>query len=249
MGTSGKINLTNLPKFLPTYTEMATDDTLTNGTSEPKKDDETTPAVEGDAPVKTSDPPKEAPAKKGKKGKKGSKTKENGESKKDGDAAEPGADGEKPEEKKKKPIKKKTPHWATVSENAGGKPKAGPTGAGAIGIVIDAIKHHADSKGMASYISIKKYVQKHHPSWPKMTFKTALRRSVDKKCVKQIKNSYKVLSETPVAKTTVKVTKKVSKGRSKTVTVTKAKDGPLEDLFPHIFTWVCEPKEASYVLI
>merc|ERR1719225_1133593 len=102
---------------------------------------------------------------------------------------------------------------------------------------------------MASYISIKKYVQKHHPSWPKMTFKTALRRSVDKKCVKQIKNSYKVLSETPVAKTTVKVTKKVSKGRSKTVTVTKAKDGPLEDLFPHIFTWVCEPKEASYVLI
>ena len=45
----------------------------------------------------------------------------------------------------------------------------------------------------------------------------------------------------------VKVAKKVSKGRKTLVAIPK--EGPLEDLFPHIFTWVCEPKEASYGLI
>merc|ERR1719211_1023303 len=102
---------------------------------------------------------------------------------------------------------------------------------------------------MASYISIKKYVQKTTPNWPKMTFKQALRRSVDKGCVKKIKDSYKVISENPVTKkaATAKVTKTLSKGRSKTVA--GPRNAPLEDLFPHIFTWVCEPKEASYGLI
>lgn len=240
---------------------MTTDDTVTNGTADPKKD-ESAPAEKvsngESAAEKTSDPPKEAApkkSKKGKKGKKGSASTENGESK-----AEPSADGEKSEEKKeepsadgdkKKPIKMKIPHWATVSDKAAAKAssKAGPTGATGISVIIDAIKNCANAKGMASYILIKKYVQKHHPNWPKMTFKSALRRSVDKGRVKKIKDSYKILSEAPVTKKapTVNVSKKVSKGRSKTVAV--AKEGPLEDLFPHIFTWVCEPKEASYGLI
>jgi len=79
-----------------------------------------------------------------------------------------------------------------------------------------------------------------------MVFKSALRNAVAKGRVKQIRNSYKVIANTK-AKATVEVKKKVSKGRSKTVKV--AKEGPLEELFPHIFTWVCEPKEASYGLI
>ena len=48
-------------------------------------------------------------------------------------------------------------------------------------------------------------------------------------------------------KPAVKVAKKLSKGRKTLVAIPK--EGPLEDLFPHIFTWVCEPKEASYGLI
>ena len=78
-----------------------------------------------------------------------------------------------------------------------------------------------------------------------MVFKSALRRSVQKGRVKQIRNSYKVISDAPVEKGKAK--KKLSKGRSKTVSVVK--ECPLEELFPHIFTWVCEPKEASYGLI
>lgn len=247
---------------------MTADDTATNGTSEPKADetapiekDSETPVMEGSAkengePTPKASSPKKA--KKGKKGKKGSKTEEkapegsateNGETKTEGDP-----DIEIIGEKKKKPIKKKIPHWATLSDSvaamaAKGTSKAAPPGATGITVIIDAIKQCADSKGLASYILIKKFVQKQHPAWPKMTFKGALRRSVDKGRVKKIRNSYKVISEAPVEKKkpTVKVAKKLSKGRKTLVALPK--EGPLEDLFPHIFTWVCEPKEASYGLI
>jgi len=247
---------------------MTADDTATNGTSEPKADepapiekDSEAPVMEGSA-KENGEPTPKAPspkkAKKGKKGKKGSKAEEkapegsateNGEAKTEGDP-----DIEIIGEKKKKPIKKKIPHWATLSDSvaamaAKGTSKAAPPGATGITVIIDAIKQCADSKGLASYILIKKFVQKQHPAWPKMTFKGALRRSVDKGRVKKIRNSYKVISEAPVEKKkpTVKVAKKLSKGRKTLVAIPK--EGPLEDLFPHIFTWVCEPKEASYGLI
>merc|ERR1719189_587351 len=80
-----------------------------------------------------------------------------------------------------------------------------------------------------------------------MVFKSSLRRAIQKGLVKQIRNSYKVMPANTTIKT-VKVKKILSKGRSKSVSVA-SKDGPLEELFPHIFTWVCEPKEASYGLI
>ena len=247
---------------------MTADDTATNGTSEPKTDetapiekDSEAPVMEGSAKENGEPTPKVSSpkkAKKGKKGKKGSKTEEkapegsvteNGETKTEGDP-----DIEIIGEKKKKPIKKKIPHWATLSDSvaamaAKGAGKSAPPGATGITVIIDAIKQCADSKGLASYILIKKFVQKQHPAWPKMTFKGALRRSVDKGRVKKIRNSYKVISEAAVEKKkpTVKVAKKVSKGRKTLVAIPK--EGPLEDLFPHIFTWVCEPKEASYGLI
>jgi len=235
---------------------MTTEEPVTNGAAEPKEDDsapaekvateEAAPEMEGSS--KEEAPKKAVKAKKGKKGKKGAATTENGTDgeKKDGDI-------EIVAEIKKKPIKKKIPQWATLSDKAlaATKPSklAGPSGTNGITVIIDAIKKCANAKGTASYISIKKYVQKTNPNWPKMTFKSQLRRSVDKGCVKKIKDSYKVISETPVTKKapTVNVSKKVTKGRSKTVALPKA--GPLEDLFPHIFTWVCEPKEASYGLI
>lgn len=247
---------------------MTTDETITNGTSDPKIDDTETNEKDAVAPeMEGSAKEKEAPsAKKGKKGKNEPKSteekapvmegsaKENGEKKEEGAAADKDGDVEIIGEKKKKPIKKKIPHWATLSDSvakASGVNKTGPPGATGITVIIDGIKNCADSKGLASYILIKKYVQKHYPAWPKMTFKGALRRSVDKGRVKKIRNSYKIISEAPVEKkkAVAKVTKKLSKGRSKTTTESVAKEGPLEDLFPHIFTWIVEPKEASYGLI
>merc|ERR1712110_38210 len=265
---SGCILKKKFQDFFQTFINMTADDTATNGTLEPKTDetapiekDSEAPVMEGSAKENGEPTPKESSpkkAKKGKKGKKGSKAEEkapegsateNGETKTEGDP-----DIEIIGEKKKKPIKKKIPHWATLSDSvaamaAKGTSKAAPPGATGITVIIDAIKQCADSKGLASYILIKKFVQKQHPSWPKMTFKGALRRSVDKGRVKKIRNSYKVISEAPVEKKkpAVKVAKKLSKGRKTLVAIPK--EGPLEDLFPHIFTWVCEPKEASYGLI
>jgi len=228
---------------------MTTEEPVTNGTAEPKEDESAPaekvsteePAPEMEGSSKEEAAPKKA-AKKGKKGKKGAATT---------DAVEK-TEEEKAEEAKKKAIKKKIPQWATLSDKALAGTKAsniaGPTGASGISVIIDAIKKCANAKGLSSYISIKKYVQKVNPNWPKMTFKSQLKRSVDKGCVKKIKDSYKVVSEAPTKKAaTVNVSKKVTKGRSKTVALPKA--GPLEDLFPHIFTWVVEPKEASYGLI
>lgn len=203
-----------------------------------------------DSPA-TETVPEAAPPKKGAKGSKGKKTKKaknaastekqgdaiNGEIKEGNDAST--------EEKPKKPVKKIIPHWATLSESqvkAKAKASSVSVGASGVTVIIDAINSCANEKGMASYILIKKHVQKQNPSWPKMVFKGALRRAVQKGQVKQIRNSYKVISEAP---------KQSSKSAEKKTKSTSSKKAgcPLEELFPHIFTWVCEPKEASYALI
>merc|ERR1712062_704741 len=141
--------------------------------------------------------------------------------------------GETTEEvKKKKPVKKAIPYWATLSQSQAAQvssAKIGPSGTSSVSTIIEAINETCDAKGLASYILIKKHVQKHHPSWPKMTFKSALRNAVAKGRVKQIRNSYKVLAN--AKGTSVEVKKK---GRSKNPVV-KTKEGPLEELFPHIF--------------
>merc|ERR1712223_1828495 len=106
-----------------------------------------------------------------------------------------------------KPVKKAIPYWATLSEKEAAKmtsaKKSGLTGSTGISVITDAIKDCADSKGLASYILIKKHVLKHHPSWPKMVFKSSLRRAIQKGLVKQIRNSYKVMP----ANTTIKTVK------------------------------------------
>ena len=202
--------------------------------------------VEEEGGQKGAEADEDSPLKPATNGKKASKSKKKGKKGKKGADTDAEANGETVEVKKKKP--KVIPYWATLPEGqaASRQTKIGPTGNSAITTIIGAIEETCDSKGLASYISVKKHVQKHHPSWPKMVFKSALRNAVAKGRVKQIRNSYKVIANTK-AKATVEVKKKVSKGRSKTVKV--AKEGPLEELFPHIFTWVCEPKEASYGLI
>jgi hypothetical protein len=210
----------------------------TNGVEAALAGDDAAPAGDDAAPAGDEAASKTKSSSHKKKGRKGKKT-----ASAEGDAKE----GEEAP-KKKKPVKKPVPFWATLSDNQAANLKAsqrGTTGATGVGIIIGAIKECANEKGLASYINIKKHILQHHPNWPKMVFKTSLRRAVDNGRVKQFKNSYKIVSEAP--KKEAKVQKKVSKSRSKTVTVSK--DCNLEELFPHIFTWVLEPKEASSTLI
>ena len=218
---------------------MANEENTVNGAAEAEKVEEEVKSgdvVDEDTPLKPASKAKKGGKKKGKKGKKAAVPTEN-------------TDEVTEEVKKKKPVKKPIPYWATLSQSQAAQmssAKIGPSGTSSVSTIIEAINETCDAKGLASYILIKKHVQKHHPSWPKMTFKSALRNAVAKGRVKQIRNSYKVLANAKGS--SVEVKKKVSsKGRSKTVKVVK--EGPLEELFPHIFTWVCEPKEASYGLI
>merc|ERR1711992_489222 len=81
-----------------------------------------------------------------------------------------------------------------------------------------------------------------------MTFKTALRNAVKKGRVKQVRNSYKLVNEGKEKAEKPKAEKSKKKDSKKSSSAGK-KNCPLEELFPHIFTWVCEPKEASYGLI
>lgn len=221
------------------------DKATSNGVEEPEKTEEKASPADEEKPLKPAKKKGGAKAKaaKGKGKKKGKNAAKAEEGKAEGGEEEGGEEGEK---KKKKPAKKLIPFWASVPDAAKAASR-GPTGSSGVSIIITAIEENADAKGLASYIAIKKHVLKHHPAWPKMVFKSALRRSVQNGKVKQIKSSYKVLPDAKGDKATAKVEKKISKSRSKTVTVSK--DCPLEELFPHIFTWVCEPKEASYGLI
>ena len=232
--------------------------------SSENESDQIKPATNGDANASASKKkgkrgrPKKSSggAKKAKKG--GKKSHAKSEDKKPASADEGGDAGAvenaEPagEKKPKKPVKKVIPFWANLSDSQRAlisPKKFEQPGSSAIGIIIAGIKECADSKGLASYISLKKYIKNTQPAWPKVTFKQTLRRAVQKERIKQVRNSYRILNEHAPSspKKSATVDKKMSKSRSKKVTVVK--DGPLEDLFPHIFTWVCEPKEASYGLI
>lgn len=114
-----------------------------------------------------------------------------------------------------------------------------------IGIIIEAMKECGGKrkKSLVTGYRIKKYVEE-HPSWPLLVFKQTLSRAVEIRCVKQDKKTYKFLSEQPVDEKT-----KVKKSKNSKAKKVYNKECNLDELFPHIFTWVAEPKEATYDLI
>lgn len=152
----------------------------------------------------------------------------------------------KEEPKPKKPIKKTIPLWATLDGSRLNKPQAKQTTQNAMDVIQEAIKETGNAKGVASALAIKRYVKKKCPSWPKMTFKKSLLKSIEKGRVIQVTG--KGISGSFKNAPPGKVSKQVTKGGKK-VAAQSADMKPLEDLFPNIFTWVCEPKEASFQLI
>ena len=97
------------------------------------------------------------------------------------------------------------------------------------------------------------------PNWPKVTFKTALRKAAEAKAIVQVKGtstlvgSYKLGPKAgqEAAKAAPKAKKSSSKSRSRKGDPADlgppAK--PLDEILPNIFTRICEPKEASLGLI
>jgi len=164
--------------------------------------------------------------------------------KKDEEKKEEPADEDKDKKKKKK--KKVVPTWATISDEARSKlAKAGsmqrPKMTDAI---VEAIKVCADSKGAASASSIRSMIMSDHPDLPKMVLKKAMAKAVEKGMVTQVKGkgfsgSFKLGKGKPAEKKAAEGGKKGAKKAS-----ASAKQ-PLEELFPSVFTWACNPKEAS----
>jgi len=184
-----------------------------------------------------------------------------GEEAKDG---EEGADGEKKDgketekkddkdgavkEKPKKPIKRSVPAWATLSASkkvvvtskyAGNTPKVDD-------ILLEAIGSFKDVKTGATVPSVMKYIVKKYPSLEldkrKFLLKSALKRQLEKGTIKQntgkgFSGSFKIGTQP-----------KASAAKSKPAATPGIKAEVLGDTLPLIITRLCEPKEASYLLI
>jgi hypothetical protein len=155
-------------------------------------------------------------------------------------------DGEK--KKTPKPVKKVVPAWASISEEARKnlsksklpKPKVQDA-------VLAAMAACADSKGVVSAGSIRKFVLEENPDLPKMVLKKAVAKAIERGLIKQVKGkgfagSFKLESSKNVAKAS-------KTAKSKGDKAAKVKLPPLENDFPGVFTWACNPKEASIPLI
>lgn len=139
------------------------------------------------------------------------------------------------EDDKGKKVKKKIPAWATISANklasaSLSQPKVEE-------IIMEAIQSCKERSGTSS-VTIVKYVMKKYPSVEmdkktKNLYKRALKRMVEKGTVKQLKG----------------------KGFSGSFAIGKKSAGSagtketLGESLPLIITRLCEPKEASYILI
>ncbi|XP_060925098.1 heterochromatin protein 1-binding protein 3 isoform X2 [Limanda limanda] len=176
---------------------------------------------------------------------------ENGEQKSDDAAAEEEKEGKSPEKKelkdgykyekaKVKKVKRKIPAWASVASSkklpvtnfAGTQNKVD-------NILIEAIASCNDKTGV-SYQSVMKFIGKKYPDMEldrkKFLIKKAMKKHLEKGTIKQLKGNG--LSGTfAMGKQTASSKKSVQKLES------------LGDALPLIITRLCEPKEASYILI
>ncbi|XP_056591630.1 heterochromatin protein 1-binding protein 3 [Triplophysa dalaica] len=143
---------------------------------------------------------------------------------------------EKDGDDKGKKVKKKIPSWATISAN-----KVVTTNLSnhrAEDIIIEAIESCKEQRGGASSVTIIKYAIKKYPSVEmdkktKNLYKKALKRLVEKGAVRQLKgkgfSGSFVIGKKPAVSASQKET--------------------LGEALPLIMTRLCEPKEASYILI
>ncbi|KAI4877675.1 hypothetical protein NFI96_021214 [Prochilodus magdalenae] len=155
-------------------------------------------------------------------------------------------DKEGADEKGKK-VKRKIPAWATMSAS---KLATAPKSVSLFQpkveeILLDAIQNCKDRNG-ASIFTIMKYVMKKYSPMEldkrtKSLYKRALKRLVDKGAVKQLKGKGFSGSFT--------IGKVPTNSTSKKPSASSGMKGTLGESLPLIMTRLCEPKEASYILI
>ncbi|XP_052329350.1 heterochromatin protein 1-binding protein 3-like isoform X3 [Oncorhynchus keta] len=190
-------------------------------------------------------------------------TKENGEKpegeKGDESTGEKTAEGEEFEkkeekdgvkEKVKKPVKRAIPAWATMSASKRATLTNKSTSTMQLpkmdDILIEAIESCKEKTGASAH-SVMKYIVKKYPNLEKRKFllKKALKRQLEKGTVKQLKGKGLSGSFTIGKQSSNKPT---AKGKP-IVVAPGLKAETLGDALPLIITRLCEPKEASYILI
>ncbi|XP_021465388.2 heterochromatin protein 1-binding protein 3 isoform X3 [Oncorhynchus mykiss] len=190
-------------------------------------------------------------------------TKENGEKpegeKGDESTGEKTAEGEESEkkeekdgvkEKVKKPVKRAIPAWATMSASKRATLTNKSTSTMQLpkmdDILIEAIESCKEKTGASAH-SVMKYIVKKYPNLEKRKFllKKALKRQLEKGTVKQLKGKGLSGSFTIGKQSSNKPT---AKGKP-IVVAPGLKAETLGDALPLIITRLCEPKEASYILI
>ncbi|XP_062842299.1 heterochromatin protein 1-binding protein 3 [Trichomycterus rosablanca] len=156
-------------------------------------------------------------------------------------------DKEVSDEKTKK-MKRKIPAWATMSASKlASAPKAISLSQPKVEeILVDAIQSCKDRAG-ASIFTIMKFVMKKYSSMEmdkrtKSLYKRALKRLVEKGTVKQLKgkgfSGSFTIGKLPAESNSKKKPSSISGNK-----------GTLGEALPLIITRLCEPKEASYILI
>uniref|UniRef100_A0A8B9LGA9 Heterochromatin protein 1-binding protein 3 n=1 Tax=Astyanax mexicanus TaxID=7994 RepID=A0A8B9LGA9_ASTMX len=204
---------------------------------------ESASAAEDSEPAKASSEEKAS----GEAGEKSADGAEDGEKGEDGEKTADGDDKEGADEKSKK-VKRKIPAWATMSAS---KLATAPKSVSLFQpkveeILLDAIQNCKERNG-ASIFTIMKYIMKKYSPMEldkrtKSLYKRALKKLVEKGAVKQLKGkgfsgSFTIgkLPANPPSK--------------KKPTASSALKGTLGESLPLIMTRLCEPKEASYILI
>lgn len=169
---------------------------------------------------------------------------EKAEEKKNGDGDEKKDDKDAMKEKVKK-VKRTVPAWATISGSkkvpvtnfTGSQPRVDD-------ILIEAVQSCKERTG-TSYHSVMKYIVKKYPGHEldkrKFLLKNALKRQVEKGTIKQLRG--KGLSGS------FAIGKPPQKPAAKPTGNSGLKAETLGDALPLIITRLCEPKEASYILI
>ncbi|XP_053509469.1 heterochromatin protein 1-binding protein 3 isoform X1 [Ictalurus furcatus] len=175
---------------------------------------------------------------------------EQGKKKKKKDAAKKAEEKEGGDEKSKK-VKRKIPAWATMSASKlAYAPKSVSVSQPKVEeILLDAIQNCKERSG-ASIFTIMKYVTKKYSSMEmdkrtKSQYKKAMKKLVEKGAVKQLKGKGFSGSFT-IGKLP---TESNSKKKPSTSSFSGTKGGTLGEALPLIMTRLCEPKEASYILI
>lgn len=155
-----------------------------------------------------------------------------------------------PSEKKSKPVKKVVPAWASLSDEARAKLPASKLPKPKIQDAIIAAINQAgpESKGVVSVGTIKRLVMEDNPDLPKSILKKSILKALERGVIKQVKG--KGFSGSFKLDTTKKPEKKAAgKDKKKKAAATSVGKEPLDNLFPIVFTWACNPKEASVGLI